>query len=62
MSEQEKLRTELIKPFCDYFKVSDLVAIKNLLRIHSAGYEFQSVSDFVYWLRSRWPSPHEDEE
>jgi hypothetical protein len=46
------LRTNLITPFTEYFKCSDITAISNLTRIHEAGLEFDSVTEFEDYLRN----------
>lgn len=54
MREKRGLRTPLISVFTDYFKVSDIVAVENLLHIHNAGYEFYSKEEFRKFLKKTW--------
>lgn len=55
------LRTDLIEPFVRHFRIknafglSAITAIKNLQRIHKAGFEFKAVSEFEEFLREKWP-------
>jgi len=49
------LRTALIEPFSRWFRVNDICAISNLLRIHKAGFEFSTVEEFQSFLKNNWP-------
>lgn len=51
------LRTDLILVFQKYFGCGELNAMENLLRIHKAGYEFETKKEFRLFLKKNWPNP-----
>ena len=50
-----KLRTALIGPMCNWFGIDDMNALSNLMKIHRAGYEFESIEEFNRFLKKHWP-------